>query len=342
MDLVAVLSIGVIGGYFLTFICRNLSRRLKFEDHPGGHKHHDNPIPLLGGLAVAGVFWIGLGILIFLGRVPLVEPITGTVLGSILIVLVGLVDDKYELDPYTKLAGQVLAALILVVSGLSLSLFLGQNLFTQGLTILWIVLVTNSFNLLDNMNGLCGGVGAICSCMFALVAAYQGQQYLVLTFVLLAAALVGFLRHNAGDASVFLGDAGSGFVGFVLAALSVQTTFAAEAYLEKLAIIVPIIIFAVPFYDTITVVLYRWRNDEPIFKPDNRHFSHRLTRMGMSEDQAVGLIGLLTLSTGMLGAMIPRVDLLPAIVILLHTALVLAVILLLEQASRNELLTVND
>lgn len=288
---------------------------------------------MLGGAAIAASFWLGTGVLFLLGDLGWTRSLRGLLIGSLLVLVLGFVDDLVELDPYTKLGGQIVAATVLVLHGLSLTLFVGQNLLTMALTVGWIVLLTNSFNLLDNMNGLCTGVGAIASGMLGLVAAYQSQWNLVLLVLLFSAVLLGFLPFNAGRATIFLGDAGSGFIGFLLGTLSLMTTYASEAPLEKLPVIVPLIIFSVPFYDTFTVILFRLRHGHPIMKGDNRHFSHRLTRLGMSEGSAVGLICLLTLSTGLIGSMLPRVELIPALVIVLHTVLIMAVILVLEGAS---------
>src|SRR5208283_3677497 len=181
--------------------------------------------------------------------------------------LIGLRDDKVELQPAAKFGGQFLAALAVAATGVRITLFVHNIVFSYGITALWILTVVNAFNFMDNMNGLCAGLGAIAAVWFGLIAAQAAPpQYLVATMAfLIAGALLGFLPYNFPKASAFLGDSGSHLVGYLLAVLAILPHFYTPTHQRILAVLTPLLILAVPLGDLAWVVLLRWRIGQPFY-----------------------------------------------------------------------------
>lgn len=219
----------------------------------------------------------------------------GLQLGAVLIgalgmVLLGWLDDRFELSPLPKFSGQVLIALLVAWSGIRITLFIPSEIAAYVLTVLWILTLTNALNFLDNMNGLCTGLGLIAAWSCAWAAAIQGQ-YLVATLAfLICGALLGFFPFNFPAAKAFLGDAGSHLVGFLIAVLAILPSFYSRSTPHPLAVLGPLLILAVPLYDLVTVVFIRWRKGQPFYVGDTNHISHRLVRRGFSRSHAVLLI----------------------------------------------------
>ena len=272
-------------------------------------------IPLAGGLSVmTGVLAALLGGTVFaflhsstgmmglfqygLGRRAI--QLLGITIGAFGMLLVGLRDDKVELQPAAKFGGQLLAALVVAATGVRITLFVHNIVFSYAMTALWILTVVNAFNFMDNMNGLCAGLGAIGAAWFGLVAALAGQ-YLVATMAcLIAGALLGFLPYNFPKASAFLGDSGSHLVGYLLAVLGILPHFYTPKHQRMLAVLTPLLILAVPLGDLAWVVLLRWRLGRPFYLGDTNHLSHRLVRRGLSATQSVMVIWLLAAALGAL------------------------------------------
>ena len=205
---------------------------------------------------------------------------------------VGWLDDLRELRPGVKFAGQCLIAALVAASGVRITLFVPSLLFSYAVTILWILTMVNAFNFMDNMNGLCAGLGAIGAWYFAIVAA-AGDQYLVALMAFLAfGALVGFLPYNFPYASSFLGDAGSHLVGYLLAVLAILPHFYTPLRPRRWAVLIPLAVLAVPLFDLVWVVLLRLSQRKPFYIGDTNHLSHRLVRRGVSRTSAVLMIWL--------------------------------------------------
>src|SRR5262249_3838234 len=183
--------------------------------------------------------------------------LAGIFTGALIILTVGYWDDKHELKPAPKFAGQLIAAAIVAASGARITLFVPSALFSFAITILWIVTVINAFNFMDNMNGLCAGLGAIAAWYFAGLAA-TGDQYLVaLIAFLTTGALLGFLPYNFPRARAFLGDSGSHLVGFLLAVLAILPHFYTSYHPRRWAVFAPLLVLGVPLFDLVWVVLLR-------------------------------------------------------------------------------------
>lgn len=220
--------------------------------------------------------------------------------GAVGMMLIGLYDDRKELRPMAKFGLQFLVALLVALAGIRITIFVPNVLFSHAITILWILTVTNALNFMDNMNGLCGGLGAIGCWCFALAAAGMGQYLVALLAFAAAGALVGFLPHNFPKASAFLGDSGSHLTGYLLAVLAILPHFHSRQNPRPWAVLIPLLILAVPLADLAWVVVLRWRLGRPFYVGDTNHLSHRLVRRGLSRTRAVLVIWLLAAAAGAL------------------------------------------
>jgi UDP-GlcNAc:undecaprenyl-phosphate/decaprenyl-phosphate GlcNAc-1-phosphate transferase len=310
----------LLTAFLSAFLTAPLWRRwcVRFDlvDDPGRRKIHETPVPLAGGLAVltglafplaAGALavrfeWVGTDTAARIGHglSRRALELVAILAGALGMVLLGGWDDRHELRPATKLCGQCLIALLVAASGVRITLFVQSALFSYGVTILWILTVTNAFNFMDNMNGLCAGLGAIAASCFAIIAVRDGQYLVALIALAAAGALLGFLPYNFPQASAFLGDAGSHLVGYLLAVLAILPHFYSRRNPEAWAVFKPLLILAVPLLDLVWVVIIRWRSARPIYIGDNNHLSHRLVRRGWSRTRAVLLIWLLAAVCGAL------------------------------------------
>ncbi len=265
--------------------------------------------------------------------------------GGTVLMLLGLADDRRGLDWRFRLGVQTAVAVVLVVLGWRASLFLdfpGAIWCTGALSVLWIVGLVNSFNMLDNMDGLSAGVAAIAAAIFAAMMLLtprpdnnQPQLFVAGLLLVIVGSLVGFLWHNRPPAKLFMGDAGSYFIGYLLAMATLRGTFAG-ADLPKYTIFGPLCVLAVPLYDTATVVWIRLRNGRSPFAGDKSHFSHRLVELGLSKPQAVLTIYLATATCGLGALLLRQVNAFGAIVVMLMVACTLALVAILETVGRRK------
>src|SRR5687768_1957189 len=295
-------------------------------DDPGHRKIHSAPVPLAGGLTVMTGFFLpviagAVGILLWkfgerevlvrelfqYGLTRRAAQLVAILAGAFGMVLLGWWDDKHELKPLPKFAGQVIIALLVAWSGIRITIFIPSEIAAYTLTVLWILALTNALNFLDNMNGLCTGLGLIAAWSCGWAAAIQGQ-YLVATLAfLICGALLGFLPFNFPHAKAFLGDAGSHLVGFLVAVLAILPNFYSEQTPHRLAVLSPLLILAVPLYDLVSVVFIRWRIGQPFYIGDTNHISHRLNRRGLTRTQAVLVLLLVQAFLGAVAVLIlPR------------------------------------
>jgi UDP-GlcNAc:undecaprenyl-phosphate GlcNAc-1-phosphate transferase len=222
----------------------------------------------------------------------------GILSGALGMVTLGWWDDRQELRPAVKFSGQCFIALLVAAAGVRITLFVHSALFSYAITVLWILTVTNAFNFMDNMNGLCAGLGAIAASCFAVISARAGQYLVAIIALVAAGALLGFLPYNFPKASAFLGDAGSHLVGYLLAVIAILPHFYSLQNPEVLAVFKPLLVLAVPLVDLVWVVVLRWKSGKPFYLGDNNHLSHRLVRRGWSRTGAVLWIWLLAALTG--------------------------------------------
>ncbi len=256
--------------------------------------------------------------------------------------LLGLADDRRGLDWRVRLAVQTLVAVVMVALGWRVDLLPGVPGAAETISVLWIVGLVNSFNMLDNMDGLSAGVAAIAAAALAVVMFlsprpdnHQPQLFVGGLLLVILGSLLGFLWHNRPPARLFMGDAGSYLVGYLLAMVTLTATFAGGGA-PRHATLVPLCVLAVPIYDTLSVVLIRLRQGRSPFVGDTSHFSHRLTALGMTKTQAVLTIYLATATCGLGGLLLHQVDRFGAAVVLLLVFCTLLLVAILETAGRRK------
>jgi len=314
--LIYLLAVGA--GLFTTALSlpawRRWCVRSGVVDDPGHRKIHSEPIPLAGGLAVSTGLVVPIAAGLVALRVGLFDAGTVSVLahgfdrrqlqliavvgGALGMVFLGWLDDRYELRPSLKFAGQVLIAFVVAMAGVRITLFVPSIVFSVAVTVLWIVTLTNAPHFMDNMNGLCAGLGLIGAFCFGMKSALAGQYLVALLGFLSVGALMGFLPYNFPRATVFLGDAGSHLVGYLLGVLAILPHFYTKENPSALAVLNPLLILAVPLFDLVSVVLIRWKAGRPFYVGDTNHLSHRLVRKGLSQTTAVLVIWLLAAMCG--------------------------------------------
>ncbi len=260
------------------------------------------------------------------------------------LVLLGLADDTRGLDWRFRLTVETLVAVVVVFArGWKLTLFVDWPLVTDVVSVVWIVGLVNAFNMLDNMDGLSAGVAAIAAVILGVVmlltpeaGSNQPQLFIAGVLFVLAGSLVGFLVHNRPPARIMMGDAGSYFVGFSLAVMTILATFSGGG-VPRHAILAPLCVLAVPIYDTLSVLVIRLRAGRSPFEGDTNHFSHRLVALGLSKTQAVLTIYLTTAACGLGALLLHEVDLTGAIIVVLLIACLLAVVAILETTARRKI-----
>lgn len=263
-----------------------LAFKFGVTDQPNNRKVHDKAMPYLGGLAIflgvaSGYFTSGI----------FSEEITGITVSGILILILGLLDDKYDISPLLKLIGQIIAALIVVKTGLTIEIlnipFVGEfdlGIWAYPITVFWIVAITNAINLIDGLDGLAAGISSIVISTIAIMAAINGNFMILTISVIVLGSTFGFLFFNFHPAKIFMGDAGALFLGYCIAILSLLGLYKS---VTLFSFIVPIIIIGVPVFDTTFAIIRRIANKKPISSPDKGHLHHRLLMLGLSHKQTV-------------------------------------------------------
>ena len=358
--MLGIILIAIVVPFWLslaaTYFVRSWAIRTGFVDHPTGHKSHESPTAQGGGiavfLAVCGPIFGGTLIAWWLqdstpptwlpslvkthvagiaSKLPTILAIVG---GATVLHVVGLIDDRRPLGPWPKFLAQfAVAGFIAGPVGIRAAEALPAPI-SIALTVLWIVLITNAFNFLDNMDGLSAGVAAIAATVFAVAATRAGQVFVPVMAWVLVGALIGFLRFNFSPASIFMGDAGSLVIGYFMAVLTILVTFYDPSQnLTPFGVLMPIVVLAVPLYDVASVVIHRIRLGKSPLRGDRRHFSHRLVKRGMTPRGAVLTIYLATAATALPAIVLPSVDWLGAILLLVQCFCVVTMIAILEHVT---------
>lgn len=292
-----LISLGV------TPFVRKLAFKIGAVDVPKEErKIHNKPMPRMGGFAIFIAFVFGL--VISKGAITTTE--RGIIIGATVIVIGGILDDVMDLKPKSKLAFQVLAAVILIFHGIYINSitnpfsslsdgFININIFAIPMTIIWVVGITNALNLIDGLDGLAAGVGFIASVTIYMVAILAERNSVATLTAILAGSILGFLPHNFNPASIFMGDTGSQLLGFLLAAISME---GAVKSATTFVIVVPILALGLPIYDTLFAVIRRKVNGKSIMEADRGHLHHRLLDLGLSQRQSVIIMYLISACLG--------------------------------------------
>lgn len=344
-----------------THVMKSVAPRLGLIDQPAARKVHVTPTPMGGGVGI----WLGVLLTVATGhlvvwwllrqetlpawlpeiippRLPGVmqrAPRTWLILGcGTGLFVMGLLDDRFNLPWKPRMGFQLLIAIVLVFVGdIRATVFAPYPAVGAVLSVLWILVLINSFNFLDNMDALSAGIGFIAALIFAFVmlTGTMLPRWLVSGLLLiLAGSLAGFLVHNRPPARIFMGDCGSQFLGMMMGALTLLGTFYDESTVSRHVILAPLCILAVPLYDICSVVLIRLAQGRSPFHPDKSHFSHRLAAVGLSKSKAVLTVHLATITTGLGGILLYRVeDWTSAVIIVALILCVLSIVAILEAAA---------
>jgi UDP-GlcNAc:undecaprenyl-phosphate GlcNAc-1-phosphate transferase len=299
-DYLPILVMGFVVALGLTPLSRRIALWLGLVDQPRERRLHAKPTPLMGGLAIYGALVLTLAL--FGLQAHFVE--LGAILaGATLMALLGLWDDRRELKPGVKLAGQIVAGVALIMAGVQVSMF-GSPALDWALTLFWIVGVTNALNFLDNMDGLAAGASAIASGFFFLLAATEGQRLVGSLAAALCGASVGFLVYNFSPASSFMGDMGSLVLGFTLAVLGIKLRFAGQP--PNITWMIPILVLALPIFDTTLVTFTRLRERRPASQGGKDHTSHRLINLGLSQRAVLVILYAVCAVSGIAAVVVSR------------------------------------
>ena len=297
------LLVALVVSFLMTPVVKTFAYKVGAIDVPkDARRMHKVPIPRLGGLAIFIGFIVS--ILLFVKITPEMKSI---LLGAVIIVVLGVVDDIMALPALLKFVVQIVAALIPALSGVQIIAFSNPNIFSDNLywvlgnlsipfTVLWIVAITNSVNLIDGLDGLANGVSAISATTMLVIALVGGQSQVAIVLAALVGACVGFMPYNMNPAKMFMGDTGATFLGYILATMSIQGLF---KYYAVISFVVPFLILGLPIFDTSFAFIRRIAHGQSPMHADRSHIHHRLIDMGLNQKQAVATLYVISAILGL-------------------------------------------
>jgi UDP-GlcNAc:undecaprenyl-phosphate GlcNAc-1-phosphate transferase len=357
---IILLIVSFVVSAILTAVVKNLATRTGFVARPTEDRYHRAVVALGGGISIAATILLILvaGILIvkFLiapgrltsldesvtvqstGFVSKINQVVIVLICIIVLFILGFIDDMKRLGPFLKLVVELIVALAAAYfADIRVELFIQNKVVTSLMSAVWIVLVINILNFLDNMDGAAAGIAAIVAAILFVAAVTSGQVFIGAMAILFIGTLLGFLVFNFPPAKIFMGDAGSLPAGFILALLTLKTTYYHQAASGPwYPVLIPLISMAVPLYDFLSVTFLRISQGKSPFVGDTQHFSHRLRRRGLSDSQTALTLYLATLATGIGATFLYQVNLTGAILIFIQTVMVLAIIAILESTAQND------
>lgn len=278
-------------------IARQAALKYGIVDAPDGQlKHQKEPVPYFGGLAIYLAFLISLAF-----TFEFRQDVLGIILGGTIVVMLGLIDDFGVLTPWTKLIGQLLAVFVLIKSGIRIEIAAFPDWVDLLLTVFWMVGLINAFNLLDIMDGLSAGVGAVSATALLVAALLQGDQTIAFMLAALIGSLLGFLKYNWQPARIYMGDTGAMFIGLLLGAMAMIGKYPSD---HPLSLLTPVFILGIPIFDTLFVMWIRYQRGLPIFWGSPDHIAIRLRHWGMPVPQIVLVSYLWTAMIGGIGLLL--------------------------------------
>ncbi|MFC4800144.1 glycosyltransferase family 4 protein [Neobacillus sp. GCM10023253] len=319
---------------FLTPLVKKLAFKIGATDKPNQRKVHQKIMPRLGGLAIYISFILGILIIqpIDNFNLLLLNPIGNVhlalILGSLIIIITGAIDDVKEISPKVKLLGQILASLVIIVLGdikvefINLPFGGGRldfGMFSIPFTMVWIIGITNAINLIDGLDGLAGGVSSIALFSIAGIAYITGNPYVTFIALIAAVSTLGFLVYNFHPAKIFMGDTGALFLGFLISVLSLLGLKSVTV----MSLVIPVIILGVPVSDTFFAIIRRLVNKQPLSAPDKSHLHHCLLRAGYSHSQTVLMIYAMSAVFGLAGFIFSQATIRGSVIILLTIIIVI-------------------
>lgn len=300
--MIAAFLVSGVLSFILTPVAKKIAHKIGAIDVPKDDRRmHKEPIPRLGGLAVFFAFLVSVILL-----VPIDLELQGILLGAVVIVVLGVIDDSVSLPAIVKLFVQIAAALIVVLHGVRIDVLSNVNVFSNNaylslgiwsvpVTVIWIVAITNAVNLIDGLDGLSVGVCTIASISLLLISAIVSEFTIVVIMAALAGACIGFLPYNMNPAKIFVGDTGATVLGFILATMSIQGMFKTYAILSFAA---PFLVLGLPIFDTVFAICRRLLHGQSPMHADRGHIHHRLIDVGFNQKQTVLILYLIS---GILG-----------------------------------------
>ncbi|MBN2374614.1 undecaprenyl/decaprenyl-phosphate alpha-N-acetylglucosaminyl 1-phosphate transferase [bacterium] len=308
MQYAVPLIAALISSMFLTPFLIKISKRIGIMDMPGERKIHENPMPTSGGIAIFISFFFSLWASWFLGAWHLEGKeiyLFGLTFASILIILLGILDDLHGTTPWQKLAFQIPAAVILYFYGFNIPLITNPfgdsillNHLNLPLTVIWMITIINAFNLIDGLDGLSTGMAIISSMTLFLISSACGEFVIALTCIIMVGACLGFLRYNFPPARIFLGDTGSMFLGLILGAVSLLER---RKGITAITLMLPITAMSIPVIDTCLAFFRRIIGRKNPFTADNGHIHHRLLKLGLRKKDAVLLLYYISIYFALMG-----------------------------------------
>lgn len=346
---IAAFLTGAVLSLFLTPLSGMAARRFNVISVPSERSVHRHPMPLLGGLGIYFPILITIlgGIIISNSRlfpaslseyIPGIRSTMGKLFailsGGAIVVTFGVIDDVKTLRAGQKLFLQIISAIIVFSAGIRISLT--GPLPSFFLTVFWLILMMNAFNLMDNMDGLSSGVAFISGAILFIFAVMMKQLFVATILAVFLGSVTGFLRYNFPPAKIFMGECGSAFLGYFLGTTAILLTFYRyEEHQTFLPLFAPLVVFSVLFFDTVSVIWIRSKRGLPVFQADRNHLSHRLVGLGMTNKQAVLFIYLLTLCTGIGALLLGSLNIFGCLIVIFQVFIILVIVGILEMAGRN-------
>ena len=317
----AALIVALIVALVATPVVKSLAFKMGAMDVPKDNRRmHDHPIPRMGGLAIFLGFL--LSVLLFAEITP---QLRGMLLGSVIIVVLGIFDDIYSLPAMFKFVVQIVAALVAVFSGNVIQTLSNPNIFSSDLywdlgvlsipvSVIWIVAITNAVNLIDGLDGLACGVSTISSMTLLVISLVVSDAPAAILMAALAGSCIGFLPYNLNPAKIFMGDTGSTFLGYVLAVVSIQGLF---KFYTIISFAVPFLMLGLPIFDTCFAFIRRIAHGQSPMHADRSHVHHRLIDMGFSQKQAVAVLYIISAILGLSAVVLTTAGAVKAMLLLL-------------------------
>ncbi|MFH1380161.1 MAG: MraY family glycosyltransferase [bacterium] len=340
---ICILIRSFILAFLLCPLVEIFGTKYKFLDYPDQRKIHETPIPRIGGMAIYLTF-----IVMVVRYIPFYNELIALLIGASIIYLIGMLDDMRGLPAFVKLGGQLMASSVLIYSGITIDFvphMPGEKLIEILITYIWLIGITNAINFLDGINGLCSGIGIMCSLLFLVLSWGLRQGGVALATVVLAGACFGFLPYNfkfwreERRASLFLGDEGSTLIGFILASVAAIGSWAENNTVVALS--TPLLILGIPIFDMIYTTISRVKNGlvhsvkEWLDFVGKDHFHHRLVNLGFKQKGAVLFILSLNLCLGLSAVIIPMAGSAGAVLLLCQALIIFLIIVKLMLLGKN-------
>lgn len=329
IDVLLALIVALAISFVTTPAVKLFAQKVGAIDVPNEERRvHDHPIPRLGGLAIFIAFLLSVVLFVDVDR-----QVQGILLGAVVVVIVGVIDDIMPLPALLKLVVQIAAALIAVFHGVVIEIISNPNIFSPSeylvlgamsipITVIWIVAITNSVNLIDGLDGLAVGVSAIASVTMLVIAIVFAEKNVAVMLAALTGACIGFMPYNLNPAKIFMGDTGALLLGFVLSTVSIIGLF---KFYAIISFAVPFLALGLPIFDTAFAFCRRLFTGKNPMAPDRGHFHHRLIDMGLSQKQAVAILYSVSAILGLAAVVITTSGEIKAIILVIAFALAIAI-----------------